>query len=192
MNAEIPDKVIAYNIYTNGVKLGVTGKVDTPEFKMKTSTMSGAGVGGEIEVPTLGQWEKTEHEIPLTLLGEDLAELLQQGMDVQLIYRGATQCALKSGGFATKQLRIVEGGIVKGFKGGSLEAGSQMEASVTLETVRYKMENAGEELIAIDASICKRWFHHGTVHRGRGRNGSSHFVPERSPPAEYRHLEDGR
>ena len=25
-----------------------------------------------------------------------------------------------------------------------------MEASVTLETVRYKMENAGEELIAID------------------------------------------
>ena len=50
MNAEIPDKVIAYNIYTNGVKLGVTGKVDTPEFKMKTSTMSGAGVGGEIEV----------------------------------------------------------------------------------------------------------------------------------------------
>ena len=150
MNAEIPDKVIAYNIYTNGVKLGVTGKVDTPEFKMKTSTMSGAGVGGEIEVPTLGQWEKTEHEIPLTLLGEDLAELLQQGMDVQLIYRGATQCALKSGGFATKQLRIVEGGIVKGFKGGSLEAGSQMEASVTLETVRYKMENAGEELIAID------------------------------------------
>ena len=28
MNAEIPDKVIAYNIYTNGVKLGVTGKVD--------------------------------------------------------------------------------------------------------------------------------------------------------------------
>ena len=29
MNAEIPDKVIAYNIYTNGVKLGVTGKVDT-------------------------------------------------------------------------------------------------------------------------------------------------------------------
>lgn len=81
MNAEIPDKIIAYNIYTNGVKLGVTGKVDTPEFKMKTSTMSGAGVGGEIEVPTLGQWEKTEHEIPLTLLGEDLAELLQQGIE---------------------------------------------------------------------------------------------------------------
>lgn len=72
----------------------------------------------------------------------------RQGLE--LIYRGATQCALKSGGFATKQLRIVEGGIVKGFKGGSLEAGSQMEASVTLETVRYKMENAGEELIAID------------------------------------------
>lgn len=142
--------LMAMGLSRNQVNRMVKEQRDTPEFKMKTSTMSGAGVGGEIEVPTLGQWEKTEHEIPLTLLGEDLAELLQQGMDVQLIYRGATQCALKSGGFATKQLRIVEGGIVKGFKGGSLEAGSQMEASVTLETVRYKMENAGEELIAID------------------------------------------
>lgn len=150
MNAEIPSQVVAYNIYTNGVKLGTTGKVDTPEFKMKTATMSGAGVSGEIEVPTPGQWEKTEHEIPLTLLGEDLAELLQQGMNVQLIYRGSTQCALKSGGITLKPMRIVEGGMVKGFKGGSLEAGGQMEASVTIETVRYKMERAGKELIAID------------------------------------------
>lgn len=150
MNVEIPDKIVAYNIYTQGTKIGITGKVDTPEFKMKTSTISGAGIGGEVDSPTPGQWEATEHEIPLTLLGKDLALLLQQGMDVQLIYRGATQVALKSGGAAMKQLRIVEGGMVKGFKGGSLEAGGQMEASVTIETVRYKMECAGEELIAID------------------------------------------
>lgn len=49
-----------------------------------------------------------------------------------------------------RQLRIVEGGMVKGFKGGSLEAGSQMEASVTIEVVRYKMECGAEELIAVD------------------------------------------
>ena len=49
---------------------------------------------------------------------------------------------------ALRQTHLIRG--IKGFKGGSLEAGSQMEASVTLETVRYKMENAGEELIAID------------------------------------------
>lgn len=150
MNAEIPDKIVAYNIYTQGTKIGITGKVETPEFKMKTSAISGAGISGEVDSPTPGQWEATEHEIPLTLLGKDLALLLQQGMDVQLIYRGATQVALKSGGAAMKQLRIVEGGMVKGFKGGSLEAGGQMEASVTIETVRYKMECAGEELIAID------------------------------------------
>lgn len=150
MNAEIPDKVVAFNVYTNGERIGTTGKVDTPEFKMKTSTMSGAGISGEVDSPTLGQWEATEHEIPLALLGKDMALLLQQGMNVQLIYRGSTQVALKSGGSALKQIRIVEGGMIKGFKGGSLEAGGQMEASVTIETVRYKMECAGEELIAID------------------------------------------
>ncbi len=116
MNAEIPDKVVGFNVYTQGTRLGTTGKVDTPEFKMKTSTMSGAGIGGDVDSPTPGQWEATEHEIPLTLLGKDLALLLQQGRDVQLIYRGATQVALKSGGAAMKQLRVVEGGMVKGFQ----------------------------------------------------------------------------
>lgn len=81
MNAEIPDKVVGFNVYTQGTPLGTTGKVDTPEFKMKTSTMSGAGIGGDVESPTPGQWEATEHEIPLTLLGKDLALLLQQGIE---------------------------------------------------------------------------------------------------------------
>ena len=29
----IPDKVAKFNAYSNGIKLGITGKVDTPEFK---------------------------------------------------------------------------------------------------------------------------------------------------------------
>ena len=49
MNAEIPDKVVGFNVYTQGTRLGTTGKVDTPEFKMKTSTMSGAGIGGDVD-----------------------------------------------------------------------------------------------------------------------------------------------
>ena len=118
----VPDKIAKFNVYSNGRKIGVTSKVDTPEFKMKTSTMSGAGVSGEIDSPTPGQWEATEHEIPLALLDNDMAYLLQQGMNVNLTYRGAQQVALRSGGSAMRQMRIVEGGMVKGFKGGSLEA----------------------------------------------------------------------
>lgn len=149
-NLYIPDKVVKFNLYSNGMKLGTTGKVDTPEFKMKTSTMSGAGVSGEIDSPTPGQWEATEHEIPFALMDADMAYLLQQGMNVNVTYRGAMQVALRSGGYAMKQIRIVEGGMVKGFKGGSFENGSQMESSVTIEVVRYKMECAKEELIAVD------------------------------------------
>ena len=96
----IPDKVAKFNAYSNGIKLGITGKVDTPEFKMKTSTMSGAGVGGEIDSPTPGQWESTEHEIPFALFDNDVAYLLQQGMNVNITYRGAMQVALRSGGYA--------------------------------------------------------------------------------------------
>lgn len=155
--AENPEAATYIAGVVQGMKLAKAGaqaqedrKESEPAFKMKTSTMSGAGVGGEIDSPTPGQWESTEHEIPFALFDNDVAYLLQQGMNVNITYRGAMQVALRSGGYAMRQLRIVEGGMVKGFKGGSLEAGSQMEASVTIEVVRYKMECGAEELIAVD------------------------------------------
>ena len=60
----IPEKINEYNVYLDGTKMiGVASSHTLPEVNMQTSTVSGMGVNGEIDSPTLGQFEKLEQEI---------------------------------------------------------------------------------------------------------------------------------
>ena len=50
----VRDKLINFEVFKSGArKLGMAD-VTLPKIKNKTSTMSGAGIGGEIEMPTPG------------------------------------------------------------------------------------------------------------------------------------------
>ena len=63
-NNYIPEKINDFNTYLDGNKMiGVAASVTLPEVKMKTSTVSGAGINGEIDSPTIGQFESMEQEI---------------------------------------------------------------------------------------------------------------------------------
>ena len=56
-NNYIPEKINDFNTYLDGNKMiGVAASVTLPEVKMKTSTVSGAGINGEIDSPTIGQF----------------------------------------------------------------------------------------------------------------------------------------
>lgn len=57
-NNYIPEKINEYNAYLGGTKMiGVAASVTLPEVNMKTSTVSGVGVNGELDSPTIGQFE---------------------------------------------------------------------------------------------------------------------------------------
>ena len=54
-NNYIPEKINEYNAYLDGTKMiGVAASVTLPEVNMKTSTVSGVGVNGELDSPTIG------------------------------------------------------------------------------------------------------------------------------------------
>ena len=68
-NNYIPEKINDFNTYLDGNKMiGVAASVTLPEVKMKTSTVSGAGINGEIDSPTIGQFESMEQEIDFNVL----------------------------------------------------------------------------------------------------------------------------
>ena len=146
----IPDKVAKFNAYSNGIKLGVTGKVDTPEFKMKTSTMSGAGVGGEIDSPTIGQFESLEAKLKFNTLYSSATDLMNPLNTVNLTLRASQQVYDKQGGYNFKGLRVVEIGRVKKFNPGKVEKGEAMEATVTLELTYLMIEVDGQQLLEVD------------------------------------------
>lgn len=63
-NNYIPEKVNDYNVYQDGNKMiGLAAEVELPSIKMKTSTIEGVGVGGEIDSPTIGQFESLETKL---------------------------------------------------------------------------------------------------------------------------------
>lgn len=152
-NNYIPEKINEYNVYLDGNKMiGVAATSTLPEVNMQTSTVSGMGVNGEIDSPTLGQFESMEQEIQFNTLYSSAVDLLNPLKAVNLTFRAAQQVSDKAtgGGYAFKSLRIVEMGRVKKVKLGKVEKNNSMEASVTLELTYILVEVDGVTILEID------------------------------------------
>ena len=120
-NNYIPEKVNNYNVYQDGNKMiGLAAEVELPSIKMKTSTIEGVGVGGEIDSPTIGQFESLEAKLKFNTL------------------------------YSFKGLRIVMGGRVKEFNPGTVKKGDAMDAETTLELTYYMIEVDGEQVVEVD------------------------------------------
>lgn len=150
-NYYIPEKINDANAYLDGTRMiGVAASVDLPEVNMKTGTVEGFGVGGEIDSPTIGQWESFEQEVQFNTLYSSAVDMLNPLTVVNLTFRAAQQVYDKTGGYDFKGLRVVEMGRVKKFKPGKIEKSEGMEATVTLELTYIMIEVDGEQLIEID------------------------------------------
>ena len=144
-NNYIPEKINDANAYLDGTRMiGVAASVDLPEVNMKTGTVEGFGVGGEIDSPTIGQ------EVQFNTLYSSAVDMLNPLTVVNLTFRAAQQVYDKTGGYDFKGLRVVEMGRVKKFKPGKIEKSEGMEATVTLELTYIMIEVDGEQLIEID------------------------------------------
>ena len=147
----IPEKISEYNAYLDGSKMiGVAASVTLPEINMKTSTVSGVGVNGELDSPTIGQFESMEQEIQFNTLYSSAMDMLSPLSTVNLTLRAAQQVYDKTGGYNFKGLRVVEIGRVKEFEPGKLEKSSTMEAKLKLELTYIKIENDGVTLVEVD------------------------------------------
>ena len=150
-NNYIPEKINDYNAYLDGTKMiGVAASVTLPEVKMKTSTVSGVGVNGEVDSPTIGQFESMEEEIQFNTLYSSAMDMLSPMSTVNLTLRAAQQVYDKAGGYNFKGLRVVEMGRVKSFNPGKVEKGEAMEATVKLELTYILIEVDGKQLLEVD------------------------------------------
>lgn len=151
-NNYIPEKINDFNTYLDGNKMiGVAASVTLPEVKMKTSTVSGAGINGEIDSPTIGQFEGMEQEIDFNVLYSSAMDMLSPLSVVNLTLRAAQQVYDKTGrATPSRACSVVEMGRVKTFNPGKVEKGEGMEAKVTLELTYLLVENDGSPLLEVD------------------------------------------
>ena len=147
----VPEKINEYNVYQKGNRMiGVVPDVELPGIKMKTSTVIGAGMLGELDSPAIGQFESMTQELKFNVLYSSAIDMLSPLEAVDLTFRASQQVYDKNGGYAFKGLRIVEQGRVKEFKPGKLVRANGMEATVILEVTYILFEVDGEPMLEID------------------------------------------
>lgn len=150
-NNYVPEKIAEFNAYIEGNRMiGVGPELELPEAAMKTGTTEGAGISGEIDSPTMGQFESMEQEVKFNTLYSSYVDMFNPGGVVDLTIRAAQQVLNKDSGYEFKGLRIVERGIVKTFAPGTIQKAESMEATVTLELTYLMIEVDGVKITEID------------------------------------------
>lgn len=150
-NNYVPEKINDANIYVAGNKMiGAAAEITLPEIKMKTSTVEGMGINGDLDSPTIGQFESMEQQISFNTLYSSAMDMLSPLETVELTIRAAQQVYDRNGGYAFKPLRVVENGRVKNFNPGKVKKAESMEASVTIELTYLLIEVDGITLVEID------------------------------------------
>lgn len=138
----IPSKINSFNIYKDGTRLvGISDEVTLPDFESLTETLSGPGILGEIDDPTLGHFQSMEMEIPFRTMDKDLFVLSDDISSVTVTLRGAVQYTEnETGATVFKPMRIVVRGKNKGLTGGKAKQGSGTASSIKLELLYILIE----------------------------------------------------
>ena len=149
--AAIPTRVnnlIAYD--PDGVKLGAVAEAELPSIEFQTEALSGAGIMGEIEVPSLGRVGPMTLTLNWRVVTRAAVALAAQGAQ-NLELRGAIEAESDVGaGSSVQQLRAIVTGRCKSYKPGKLAPNSTMDAVHEFACSYYKLELDGETLIEID------------------------------------------
>lgn len=150
-NFDIPEKINDFNVYDDGDRLiGLSDEVSLPEINELTSEMSGPGLLGPVESPTLGKFESMEMEIPFVTLYHSAFKLMRTFTSTKLTLRGAVQVSDGEGNVAMKGMRVVVRGRKKGFTPGKFKQGEGTGSSVKLSLTYLMIELDGKQRLEID------------------------------------------
>ena len=148
----IPSKINSFNVYKDGTKLvGISDEVTLPDFESMTETLSGPGILGEIDDPTIGHFQSMEMEIPFRTMDKDLFILSDDISRVMITLRGSIQYTVNDTGATTlKPMRVVVRGKNKGITGGKAKQGTGTASSIKLEILYILIEIGNVVEIELD------------------------------------------
>lgn len=151
----IPDKINNFNVYKETASaanklIGVTDEITLPNWQSMTETINLAGMAGEIDSPTVGQFQSVEIEIPFSNISSDTLQIASQD-NMPLVIRGAQEFINPEDSTkAFKNRTITVRGMTKGINYGTLKKGGYGKPSVTKEVYYYKEVIDDEVVTEID------------------------------------------
>lgn len=148
------NKTVQYAVYirTNGSPkfAGDTTTVTRPNLELLTDTIKGAGILGEIDMPTIAQLASMTYEIGMRKQNDAAVELFEQKVqeiETRWVSDYIDSTTGKSSVIANKD--IVKG-MPKSLSGGSIENNTSNESTVVLEVLYIKHIQNGVTKYEID------------------------------------------
>lgn len=146
----IPEKLINFRVYLNGVDLLGAADVQLPSIEAMKETISGAGIAGEVDSPVLGHYGPMVLSLKWRVIWGDILPLAAPGAH-QLDLRGAIQrYDSGSGEISSMPMRVVVKGLTKKFDLGRMEAGKKQDSSLDFECVYLKLSLNNAVRVEID------------------------------------------
>lgn len=148
----LPSTIYDYNVYgSDDVLVGTGEEVSLPDFEALSSTISGGGIMGEIDVPLPGMFKSMEWELPFNSLYSDFKEFARVGHVAEATIRAATQVLNKE----TSEpeaigIRVATRGICKKLSPGKLKRGEGTDTKATIELTYIACYINDEEVIVVD------------------------------------------
>ena len=147
----IPEKIINYKCFIDG-EMSPTALVDAelPDIQFMSETISGAGIAGEIDSPTLGHFQSMEIGLNFrTLINKNFHNFTQKVYALE--FRAATQSTDVVGGkIQTGKLKISTRVVPKNIGLGKLEVGKPSGSNQKYSCLYLKVEMDGETVLEID------------------------------------------
>lgn len=151
---KIATKTIQYSIYdrTNGSAKFVddTTSYTRPEIAMMTDGISGSGIMGEIDLPTLGQLDSMEVEVVLNKANERAIAMFAPGAHTMETRWVTNVLDTASGGSKIQANKEIIKYLPKGLSLGDIENNETNEGTLTGEVLTYQYILDGKTLIKID------------------------------------------
>ena len=151
MSNQIPERLIGFRAYVDGSP-DASGIVDVelPSLEAMSDTISGAGIAGEIESPTLGQFGAMGITINWRVVtAPGLRLLAQQYRPIE--FRGGIQYTdPASGQLKPVTLRVATRAMPKNLSLGSLTVASAMDSSIEMEVPYLRIDIDGKLAFELD------------------------------------------
>ena len=152
--AKVATKTIQYSIYdrTNGSAKYVedTQSYTRPDIEMMTDGVSGSGIMGEIDVPTLGHIDSMEFEMVLNKTNERAIAMFAPGAHTMEVRWVTNVLNSATGGSSVQANKEIIKYLPKSLSMGDIENNETNEATLTGEVLTYQYIVAGKTLIKID------------------------------------------
>ena len=148
--AENRSHFINYEVYDEGNRLQGTADLSLPEINYKTSTMGGAGVAGEIDMPTIGHTENIEAGITWRTLNVNVIKFLEPKTH-SLTFRGANEnYDSATGNLIVEPVKIELRGLPTKGSLGKFEQASESESENTFSILYLKISIKNEDVYEYD------------------------------------------